>query len=187
LNKIEENLIDSLNRINFVYKNRKIFTECVKNYNGFSLFGKRFGPFEKGKKYNLKFFIAVPFIENNILKIESSKKCDNVDVQRFAIAERDDPRLIRQENFFLNEIREFKIFLKKQIKDGEKPKSDMDRFNSYMANIIDNRLLKLLKLAKAEAEISLEDERKLTNSEHLLFNHIYNLIVTWRSFYLGKN
>ncbi len=187
MNKIEEKLIDSLNRINFIYKNGKIFTECVKNYNGFSLFGKQFGPFEKGKKYNLKFFIAVPFIENNILKIESSKKCDNVDVQRFAIAERDDQRLIRQENFFLNEIREFKIFLEKQISDGEKPKSDMDWFNSYMANIIDNRLLKLLKLAKAEAEISLEDEGKLTNSEHLLFNHIYKLIVTWRSFYLGKN
>ena len=184
MNKIETKLIDELNRINFIFQNEEIYTECEKSFNGFSLLGEKFGPFEKGKKYKLKVFLAIPFIDNNILKVVSSEKCDNVDVQRYAIAERDDQKLVLRDNkYFLNKIKEFKRFIKKNVKDGIKPKLDLDNFNSYMANIIDIRLLKLLRLSKAE--LSLNDEKRLTNSELLLYNHIYKFISIWRKFFLA--
>ena len=161
-------------------------TECVKDYAGFSLFGEQFGPFEKGKNYKIKLFIAIPFIENSILKIKSSEKCDNIDVQRHAIAERDTQQLIPQDtNYFLNKIKEFRNFMEKDILDEIKPRRDLENFNSYMMNIIDNRLLKLLRLTKTE--LSLDAERRLTNSEQFLFKRIHELVNTWRSFYLSAN
>jgi hypothetical protein len=186
LNKIEIQLEDSLNRVNFIFKNEEVTTESISDYNGFSILGESFGPFEKGKKYRLPYFIALPFIENNILKIDSKEKCDNTDVQRYAISERDQQSLLYRENkFFLNKIREFRFLIEKDANDNKIPKLDLDRFSSYFINIVDNRLLKLLKLAKAS--LSLDDERKLTNSEKVLFSKLFEIIRTWRNFFLVKN
>ena len=179
---IEERLANSLNRINFIFRNEKIIAECIKNFEGFSLLGESFGPFEKGKKYKLKLFSAIPFIEKDILKVAPTEKCDNIDVQRYAISERDDPKLIKRSNsYFLNKIREFKTIMENEINKKNKPVIDLDRYNSYTSNIIDSRLLKLLKLSRAE--LSLEDERILTNSEKLLYDYLYHLIKIWRDFF----
>lgn len=176
-------LEDSLKRVNFIFKNEDIATECINDYNRFSILGGSFGPFEKGEKYNLPFFVALSFIENNILKIASSEKCDNVDVQRYAISERDNQMLLQRENnYFLNKIKEFKFFIEKEVEQKNKPKIDVDRFASYSTNIVDSRLLKLLKLAKSN--LSFEDERMLTSSEMVLFNKLFELIKVWRTFFL---
>jgi len=179
---IEERLSNSLSRINFIFQNEKIITECIKDFEGFSLLGESFGTFEKGKKYKLKLFSAIPFIEKGILKVAPEDKCDNIDVQRYAISERDDPKITkRTNNYFLNKIKVFKRFMENEIDNKNKPKIDLDRYNSYTSNIIDSRLLKLLKLSMAE--LSLEDERLLTNSEKLLYGYLYYLIKTWREFF----
>ena len=170
--------------MNFAFRNEDVSTECIKDYAGFSMFGEQFGPFEKGKNYRLKLFLAVPFIENSILKMHSSEKCDNVDVQRNAIAERDTQQLIRQDTeYFLNKIKEYRKFMEKDIVNEVKPRRDLENFNSYLMNIIDNRLLKILRLTKTE--LSLDAERRLTNSEQILFKRIHVLVNTWRSFYLS--
>ena len=184
LERFEEHLANSLNRINFIYRNENITTECIKSSEGITILGASFGPFEKGKRYKLKLFSAIPFIENDVLKVEQTEKCDNIDVQRYAIGERDDQQLIKRENnLFLNKLKEFKRFMEHDIKKSYKPNIDLDRYNSYTSNIIDGRLLKILKLAKAE--LSLDDELRLTNSEKLLYEYLYNLIKTWRQFFLS--
>ena len=183
MEQIEIQLEDSLNRVNFIFKNEEITTKCISDHNGFSILGESFGPFEKGKKYRLPYFVALPFIENNILKIDSREKCDNTDVQRYAISERDDQKLLHRENkFFLNKIKEFRVFIEKEVIEKKIPKLDLDRFNSYSINIVDSRLLKLLKLARTS--LSLSDERKLTTSERLLFTKLFDVIKAWRNFYL---
>ena len=182
LEVIGERLANSLSRLNFIFNNEIIVTECIKDFEGFSLLGESFGPFEKGKKYRITLFSAIPFIEKDILKVTPIEKCDNIDVQRYAISERDDPKLIkRNENFFLNKIKEFKKIMEIEILKKNKPKIDLDRYNSYNSNIIDSRLLKLLKLSMTE--LSLEDERRLTKSEKLLYTYLYNLIKIWRNFF----
>ena len=184
LENIEEGFVNSLNRINYIFKNEIITTECIKSHNGFKLLGESFGPYEKGKKYKMKLFSAVPLIQNDILEIISLEKCDNVDVQRYAISERDDQKLIQtSDNFFLNKIKEFKQFMVEDIKKKKKPKINLDRYNSYLLSIVDNRLLKLIKLAKTE--LSLDDERKLTNSEKKLFDILFNVIKQWRKFFIN--
>jgi len=185
MNKIEADLVDILNRFNFIFKNEDIYTECIKNNEGFSILGEKFGPFEKRKKYKIKLFLAYPFIENNILKVASSEKCDNTDVQRYAIAERDDQKLVQQDNeYFLNKIKEFQFFMEKTVKDGVKPTIDLDRFNSYFSDIVNSRLLKLLRFTRSK--LSLDDEKRLTNTEKVLFDIIYDYIKTWRTFYLER-
>ncbi len=184
LENIKELFTNSLNRINFMFKNEKITTECIKSYDGFTFLGESFGPYEKGKKYKLKLFSAIPFIENDILEIIQLEKCDNVDVQRYAISERDDQKLIQTDDiFFLNKIKEFKQFMAEDIKKKNKPQINLDRYNSYSLSILDNRLLKVLKLAKTE--LSLNDERRLSFSEKLLFELLYNLIKHWRNFFIN--
>ncbi len=179
---IEERFTNSLIRLNFIFINEIVVTECIRNFEGFSLLGESFGPFEEGKKYKLKLFSAIPFIEKEILKVALTDKCDNIDVQRYAIEERDDSLLIKRSNkFFLNKIREFKRFMENEVIKNKKLIIDLDRYNSYTSNIIDSRLLKLLKLSMAE--LSLDDERRLTNSEKILYKNLYKLIKIWRNFF----
>ena len=185
MGKVHVDLGDSLNRINIIFKNAEVFTECIKKYESFSILGEKFGPFEKGKNYRLKFFLALPFIENNILKIAPSDKCDNIDVQRYAIAEKDNQQIVQRNNdFFLNRISEFKYFLEKEVKDGNRTTLDLDRYNSYLSNIIDSRVLKLLRMSRSE--LSLTDENRLTSSEKMLFDLIHKYIKTWRTFFLKR-
>jgi len=184
LEKVEENFGDQLLRLNFIFRNQIITAECIKDYSGQSLLGENYGPFEKGKQYKLKFFLAVPFIRNNYLKVIDDEKCDNVDVQRFAINERDDQSLIRRESkYFLNKVKEFRSFIEIEVEENIRPKVELDRYRSYHANIVDSRLIKLLLLAKVE--LSLNDEQKLTNSEKFLFQHFSRIIKIWRTFFLN--
>ena len=185
MERVEENFRNYLLRLNFIYKNRSITTKCIKDHPGVPLLGETYGPYQKGKEYNLKFFTALPFIKNGYLKVNENEKCDNVDVQRYAISERDDQKLIETgEDFFLNKIKEFKQFMKIDIKNKNKPQINLDRYNSYSLSMIDNRLLKLLKLAKTE--LSLEDDRRLTISEKLLFEKLFKLIKNWRNFFINS-
>ena len=181
--KIEIPLDDALKRLDFIFKNETLSTQCINDHEGFSLLGNSFGPFEKGKKYRMKNFSAIPFIESGVLVVSQSEKYDNVDIQRFAIRERDSQKLIQQDkDNFLIKSKEFRSLMEKDVENKKKPKIDLDRYNSYTTNIIDSRLLKLLKLAKTE--LSLDDETRLTKSEQLLFNKIYNVIRKWRTFFL---
>ena len=63
MNKIEADLVDILNRFNFIFKNEDIYTECIKNNESLSILGEKFGPFEKGKKYKLKLFLAIHLLK----------------------------------------------------------------------------------------------------------------------------
>lgn len=173
----------SLKRMNFIFQHEEIMAECIENFEAIDLFGESFGPFEKGHKYRLKFFIALPFIQNKILKLTPEEKCDNIDVQRYAISERDDQKLIHQNKpYFLNRIKEFKSIMEYEVESNLKPKVDLDRYSSYTGNIIDSRLLKLLRLSKAE--LTLDDEQRLTLSERALYTELYTIIKVWRDFFL---
>jgi len=184
MNELEIKLIDSLARINFIFQNEELYTECIKNFEGFSILGKNMGPFEKGKKYKMKLFEAAPLITNNVLMVSANEKCDNFDVQRYAIAERDDIKLHKMEhNLFLNKVKEFKKFMEKSVKEGEKPPDFLKNYDSYLLNIIESRLLKLLRLSKSE--ISLNEEQRLTKSEYILYKQISKLIKTWKGFFLA--
>jgi hypothetical protein len=181
--KLEENLIDYLQRINFILKNEVILTECIKSVEGFTIFGENFGPFEREKRYKMPLFKAIPFIENNILSIAQSEKCDNIDVQRYVYEERDNERLIKRDNkYFLNKIKDFKRFLEREVKEGKKPQEFLNNFSSYLMNLIDRRLFKVLKISRTE--LSFDEERTLTKSEQILYNQIYKLIRDWRKFFL---
>ncbi|TFF85711.1 MAG: hypothetical protein EU517_01325 [Promethearchaeota archaeon] len=185
MERVEENFGDQLRRMNFVFKNQSITTECIKDYPAQALLGETYGPFEKGKLYKLKFFIARPFIRSNYLKVLDEIKCDNIDVQRFAINERDDQSLTYRENkYFLNKVKEFKAFIEREVSNNIKPKIELDRYKSYYTNIIDSRLIKLLRLAKVE--ISMNDEQKLTESEKILFQYVSRIIKIWRAFFLNN-
>ncbi|MBY9021589.1 MAG: hypothetical protein KGD67_11040, partial [Candidatus Lokiarchaeota archaeon] len=81
-------------------------------------------------------------------------------------------------------IKEFKQFMKNDIKNKNKPQINLDRYNSYSLSMVDNRLLKLLKLAKTE--LSLDDERRLTISEKLLYDFLFKLIKNWRTFFINN-
>ena len=180
---IEVQLQENLVRTNFIFKNQTVNTECIKDFKQLALMGDTFGPFERGKKYRMKFFEALLFIKYKVLKMSSEEKCDNVDVQRYAISERDDQKLILRDNhLFLNKLKEFKLLLESEIQNNNKPKVDLDRYSSYFGNIIDSRLLKLLRLAKSD--LSLTDEKHLTDSEMLLYKKLFTLIQQWRNFYL---
>lgn len=158
IDKIEIPLDKALDRIHFIFKNEFLRTECLCNYEGFSLLGESFGPFEKGKNYRMKLFSAIPFIERGILIVNKKEKYDNVDVQSFAIKERDSQKLIQQEKEnFLIKTKVFRSLMEKNVEDKKKPKIDLDRYNSYTTNIIDSRLIKVLRLAKTE--LSLDDEK----------------------------
>lgn len=184
LEKVEENFGDQLLRLNFIFKNHIITTECIKNYPGQSFLGETYGPFEKGKQYKLKFFIAAHFVRSNFLKVIDDEKCDNIDVQRYAINERDDQSLIRRDTkYFLNKIKEFRHFIEREVENNLRPKVELDRYKSYHTNIVDSRLIKLLRLAKVD--LSLNDEQKLTNSEKYLFQQFSRTIKVWRSFFLN--
>ena len=184
MNEIEPDLNDSLMRINFILKNEEFYTDCVKNSDAISVLGKRFGPFEKGKKYKMKLFEIIPFIDANILIISDTEKCDNVTVQGYSIAEKDESRLVRRDNnLILNKIKEFKKFMEKAIRDGTKPQGFLNQYSANLMNLIDSRLNKLLLFSKTS--LSMDDESRLTSSEKILYKQMSKLIKIWRMFFLS--
>jgi len=186
MSKIEIPLDDSLKRINFIFKNNEILTECINNHQGISFLGESFGPFEKGKRYKIRYFTAIPFIERNILTIPIEEKCDDKDIQRFAVNEVNVGEILtRQEDpYFLTKLKEYRVIMEKSVNEKKIPKIDLDRYNSYTSNYIDTRLVKILKLSKTD--ISLDDEKKLTNSEISLFKIISKIIRNWRKYFTSN-
>ncbi len=181
---IHHNLTDSLRRINFIFQNEIVLTDCLREYEGIDFLGYKLNSFQKGKKYNLPFFLAAPLIKNNILEVFTSDKCDHLDVQRYAINEGNEQKLFHQEQKFLyNKIKEFKAFIKNDVKNGYKTNMALDNYNSYFLNIIDTRLLKLMKLINSQ--ISLDDEKRITLSEKVLVDIFSKMVKTFRNYFLG--
>ena len=186
MNEIESDLNNSLMRFNFILKNEEFYMDCVKNLDTISVLGKNFGPFEKRKKYKMKLFEAVPFIDANVLIISDKEKCDNVTVQGYAIAEKDENRLVRRDNnLILNKIREFKKFMEKAIRDATKPHDFLNKYSADLTFLIDSRLNKLLLLSKTD--ISMDDESRLTSSERYFYKQVNKMIKIWRKFFLSFN
>ena len=184
--KIEIPLDDALKRINFMFKNNEILTECINSHQGISFLGESFGPFERGKRYKMRYFAAMSFIERDILTIAIDEKCDDKDIQRFAVNEVNvGEMLTKQEDpYFLTKLKEYRVIMEKSVNERKIPKIDLDRYNSYTSNYIDTRLVKILKLSKTD--ISLDDEKKLTNSEISLFKIISKIIRNWRKYFTSN-
>ena len=83
MHRVEEKFIDTMKRMDFLFKNEDLITECVKNFDGINLSGENFGPFIKGNKYRMPLFEALPFIEHDILKIENSATHHSVIIMGF--------------------------------------------------------------------------------------------------------
>ena len=181
--KIETPLDDALKRINFIFKNNEILTECISNHEGISFLGEYLGPFEKGKRYKIRYFAAIPFIERDILMIHNDEKYDDKDIQRFAVNEVNVGEVLtkQEDPYFLTKLKEYRVIMEKNVNERKIPKIDLDRYNSYTSNYIDNRLVKILKLSKTD--ISLDDEKKLTNSENILFKIVSKIIRNWRKYF----
>ncbi len=185
MNNIDINISEILSRIRYLYLNNDVYVTCLDSYKGFKVLDLEVGPFEKGSKYKVKQFIADSLIHYNIFEKLPGEKLDNLDVQRHAISERDNQKLEKKNNpLFLMNIRENKRDMLNDVENKKKTKMDFDRYNSYMSNIIYNRLLKSLRLSTTE--ISTAEENRLTTSEKKLFSILNKIILEWLNFFLHQ-
>ncbi len=180
--KLETDISSYLERLKFIFINKMIVVECIKDSNRINLFSENIGPFKRGHIYKLPFWKIRPFIERNYLKIQSGNEINSALIQQFAENERDNAKLIKKEHDFFIEIKEFKRLIKNKIENGIIPKEELIKLQLHLEFLLHQRISKIEKLATSSPSIELLG--RLTDTEKILFKGIRSLIKEFKEFIL---
>jgi len=180
--KLETDLDVYLKRLKFIFQNKMMVVECIKDCNGINLFGDNFGPFKKGMTYKLPFWKIKPFIEKNYFKMAPENEINNSLIQQFAEQERDNIKLVDRQNDFFLEIKELKRLIKKKVENGVLPKEELIKYHSNLEFLLHQRISKIEKLATSRP--STEILERLTETEKILFQYLEDLIKKFKAFLL---
>ncbi len=181
--KLETDISSYLERLKFIFINKMIVVECIKDSDRINLFSENIGPFKRGQTYKLPFWKIKPFIERNYVKIQSENDVNSSLIQQFAENERDNAKLIKKEHDFFIEIKELKKIIKNKIENGIIPKEELIKFQLHLEFFLHQRIAKIEKLATSTP--SIEILGRLTDTEKILFKGFESLIKEFKEFILN--
>lgn len=146
------------------------------------LVGIKVGPFEEGKEYEVKFWIAEELEKTGIATFNEESQLDSVKLYKLHWKESVQPtsQIAPLTEDFYPKLRRYLVSLKRDcIKKPEKMK-EYEKATRISHDIINCRMKKIVSLSSAPAQTN-QILNNLTNEERTLYECLYSIISSWRS------
>lgn len=146
---------------------------------------QKVGPFKKGNSYSIPLWQANILREFNVAEMGEGNSLGCADIQKQVTLESSIQKLgALPKNFFFNARCEEEVLLS-HIRGNIKPKDMGRRFSSYIYDLLQVRLSKLLKLATTTPTKTAR--RDLPEEEQMLLDRLAKIIDEWTSFFLKSH
>ena len=174
--------LTSIRDADFIFKNTPVQIVINRNCPEIKLAGLKVGPFQEGKEYEVRFWIAQELKRAGIARFREEELLDLVKLNKIHWRERvqaSQQVASLPEDFYPKQRRYLVESKSGAIKKPEKMR-DYERARRLSHDIINLRLKKIVSLASSPAQTN-QILGNLTKEERVVYNRLYAVISEWRT------
>ena len=174
--------LTSIGDADFIFKNTPVKIMVNRNCPKIELAGLKVGPFQEGKEYEVRFWIAQELKRAGIARFREEEMLDVVKLNKIHWKERvqASQQVASLPEDFYPRLRRYLDDLKSgAIKKPEKM-SDYEKARRLSRDIINLRLKKIVALASSPAQTN-QILGNLTREERVVYESLYGIISEWRA------
>ncbi|KPV63276.1 MAG: GINS complex protein [Candidatus Bathyarchaeota archaeon BA1] len=172
----------SIKDIDFMFVNTPVRVIVSRNCPEIELAGLRVGPFEEGKEYEVKFWVARELERAGIARFREEELLDAVKLYKLHWKERVQSvqQISSLSEDFYPRLRRYLAGLKREAVNNPEKMKEYEKVTRLSHDIINCRLRKIISLASAPAQTD-QILKNLTKEERIIYERLYTTINEWRS------
>jgi hypothetical protein len=172
----------SIKDADFEFENTLVKIVVNRNCPEIELVGLKAGPFEEGKKYEVRFWIAQELEKAGIGRFREEEILDAVKLHKIHWKERVQPfnQVSSLPDNFYPKLKRYLASAKKEVARSAEKMKEYEKAMRLAHDIVDCRLKKITSLASSPAQTN-QVLQNLAREERLLYDCIYEIINEWKS------
>lgn len=172
----------SIRDIDFMFENKPVKIIINRNCPEVQLVGEKVGPFEEGKEYEVKYWVAKELERAGIARVREEELLDAVKLHK--IFWKESIQQARQvsplEEDFYPRLRRYLASLKRKAVSNPEKMREYEKVTKLSRDIVNCRLRKIVSLASSPAQTN-QTLNNLAREERVLYEHLYTIINEWKS------
>ena len=171
----------SIKDVDFMFENKPVKVVINRNCPEIQLVGVKVGPFEEGKEYEVKHWVAEELERVGIARVREEELLDAVKLHK--ISWKESIQQARQvsplEEDFYPRLRRYLASLKRKAVSNPEKLKEYDKARRLSRDIVNCRLRKIVSLASSPAQTN-QTLNNLAREERELYKQLYAIIDEWK-------
>ena len=171
----------SIKDVDFMFENKPVKIIVNRNCPKIQLVGVKVGPFEEGKEYEIKYWVAKELERAGIARVREEELLDAVKLHK--IFWKESIQQARQvsplEEDFYPRLRRYLASLKRKAISNPEKLKEYDKARRLSRDIVNCRLRKIVSLASSPAQTN-QTLKNLAREERVLYERLYEIINKWK-------
>jgi hypothetical protein len=172
----------SIKDIDFMFENKPVKIMTNRNCPEIQLVGMKVGPFEEGKEYEVKYWVAKELERSGIARVREEELLDAVKLHK--IFWKESIQQARQvsplEEDFYPKLRRYLASLKHKALSNPEKMVEYQKAKGLSNDIVNCRLKKIVSLASSPAPTN-QTKNSLAREERELYKKLREIIDEWKS------
>lgn len=172
----------SIKDIDFMFENTPVKILINRNCPEIQLVGVKVGPFEEGKEYEIKYWVAKELERAGIARVREEELLDAVKLHK--IFWKESIQQARQvsplEEDFYPRLRRYLASLKRKAISNPEKLKEYGKARGLSRDIVNCRLRKIVSLASSPAQTN-QILNNLAREERKLYKQLHEIINEWKS------
>jgi len=146
------------------------------------LAGLKVGPFEEGREYEVRFWVAQELEEVGIIRFREEDALDVVKLHKIHWKERVQPatQVSSLPEEFYPQLRRYIAYLKSTTRSDSRRLKDLEKSTQIALDIANCRVKKIVSLASSPP-LTAQALQSLTPEERTLYHRLFKLIDGWKN------
>jgi hypothetical protein len=180
--KLSAEPLTSIRDADFIFKNTPVKIMVNRNCPEIELAGLKVGPFQEGKEYEVRFWIAQELKRAGIARFREEESLDLMKLNKIHWKERvqASQQVASLPEDFYPRLRRYLADLKSGAIKKPETMRDYEKARRLSRDIINLRLKKIVSLAASPAQTN-QILGNLTREERVVYERLYGIISEWRA------
>ena len=172
----------SVEDADFSFENKPVKVVANRNEEKIELAGLKVGPFEEGREYEIRFWVAQELERFGIVRFREEDMLDVVKLHKIHWKERVQPtnKVSPLPEEFYPKLRRYLAYLKKDSNKKPEKLREYEKCVRSSRDIVNCRVKKIVSLASSPP-LAAQTLQTLTLEERTLYHNLHTIINEWRS------
>ena len=165
-----------------MFENKPVRVIANRNEAELELAGLKVGPFEEGREYEVRFWIAQELDEAGIVRFREEDTLDVVKLHKIHWKERVQPtnQVSPLPEEFYPQLRRYIAYLKATTYSNSGKLKDLEKSTQIALDVVNCRVKKIVSLASSPP-LTAQALQSLTPEERALYHRLFKLIDGWKN------
>jgi len=174
--------VSPIKTVDFIYENTPVKIIINRNHPEIQLAGLKIGPYEEGKEYEVKYWIAHELERAGIARLREEETLDSVKLHKISWKEsiQQARQLSPLQEDFYPKLRRYLASLKRGAIGNPDKLKEYEKVVRLSYDIVNIRLRKIVSLASSPEQTN-QTLKDLAQEERTLYKQLHKIIDGWKS------